>query len=209
VSLPILVLGCWAALGALGACSPPPESLDGGASDGAALDATAETQPPADPTRSTYTIELTTDLGQTLRLERDVTDTPGAFSFGSTHIAPATSLAVSESLSYPATVQIAINFGILADPSGNLTVQTGTAGTFPFDGDAPEIDVTWGIRYRSTVPGAQGEVVIDAWSMTRGGVMSGRFQGRLVEQSGAGAGTHWADVTGTFHLILPPPESGG
>lgn len=189
-----------------GGCHTASVPRDAASSDAPMAEADASA---TDPTRSTYTMDITTDLGQTLHLDRDVTHTAGAFAFGSTHIAPAISLAVSESLSYPATVQITLNFGILADPSGNLAVQTGAAGTFPFGGDPPEIDVSWGIPYRSAAPGAAGEVVIDTWSMTQGGVMAGRLHGRLVEQVGAGAGAHWADVEGTFHFVLPPPETGG
>ena len=94
--------------------------------------------------KSYYTMKITTELGQTYELERDITERPNAFSFGSTHIAPAVSFAISEDLTFPATMNLTLNFGIVFG-SDNFPIQCDSAKSYPFSAAPPEVDVTIGL----------------------------------------------------------------
>ena len=137
---------------------------------------------------------------------RDITEKPNAFSFGSTHIAPAVSFAISEDLTFPATMTLTLNFGIVFG-SDRYPVQCDGAKTYDFSSSPPEVDVTIGLRYRSTIPGASGSVIVTEWSNTTGGIMRGTFKGRLLQDTEK-PDKRWADVEGEFQLIVPEPEQG-
>ena len=156
--------------------------------------------------KSYYAIKITTELGQSYELERDITERPNAFSFGSTHIAPAVSFAISEDLTFPATMNLTLNFGIVFG-SDDFPIQCDSAKNYPFSTAPPEVDVTIGLRYRSTVPGASGAVEITEWSNTTGGIMRGSFKGRLLQETDK-PDKRWADVEGEFKLIIPDAEQG-
>ena len=91
------------------------------ASDGVAEDLTG---------RSVYRMTVTVD-DEVLTLDRDLTGKAQYFAFGSTHIAPAVSLAVTDSVTFPRTMTVNINFGIVVG-SDTFPVQTTGAGAWPF-----------------------------------------------------------------------------
>ena len=156
--------------------------------------------------KSYYKIKITTQLGEEFEFERDITEKPNAYSFGSTHIAPAVSLAVSEDFTFPATMTVTINFGIVIG-SEQFPVQSDATGEYAFSEAPPEIDVIIGLRYRSTIPGSTGSVVITEYSNQTGGIMSGTFKGRILQET-TKEDKKWADVEGEFRFALPEKESG-
>jgi hypothetical protein len=204
--LAALLLATAGACAACAACSadPAPAAADATGDAGDAGDAQAD----ADATRSTYRIKITTEFeGQAYDFERDITGNAQAYAFGSTHIAPAVSFAVTETLYHPATLIITFSFGIVKE-SDSFPLQCGEAGTYPFDADPPEVDISVvGLRYRSTTPGAAGSLTVTQWSRTPGGVMAGTFQGRLLQATDK-PDKRWADVEGEFHFIVPEPAQG-
>lgn len=156
--------------------------------------------------KSYYKIKITTQLGQEYEFDRDISEKPNAYSFGSTHIAPAVSFAISEDLSWPATMTLILNFGIVVG-STRFPVQTDAPGDYSFSSDPPEIDIIIGLRYRSTVAGSTGSVNITEYSNQTDGIMAGTFKGRLLQDT-TKADKKWADVEGEFRLILPIKEQG-
>ena len=174
--------------------------------DATAGDAAQETQDAGDPNRSYYRLVIDTEFEEALTIERDLTDKLSSFAFGSTHIAPAVSLAISDDITYPATMNIIFNFGIVLG-SQEYPVQCDEAGQYDFGGQPPEIDVTKGIRYVSSVPGSTGALTITSWTRTEGEVFSGTFSGRI-RQLTDNVEKRYADVEGEFHFVLPAPAAG-
>ena len=115
-------------------------------------------------------------------------------------------MAVSEDFSFPATMTVTINFGIVIG-SDQFPVQSDAAGEYPFSAAPPEIDVIIGLRYRSTIPGSAGTVIITEYSNQTDGIMSGTFKGRILQET-TKEDKKWADVEGEFRFVLPVPESG-
>ena len=215
----ILILGLTACGGAGGtpagdACEATDECISGlrcinyVCTDLDAVAPDVEADIPADPWegKSYYTMKITTELGQSYELERDITERPNAFSFGSTHIAPAVSFAISEDLTFPATMNLTLNFGIVFG-SDSYPIQCDGPKNYPFSAAPPEVDVTIGLRYRSTVPGASGAVEVTEWSNTTDGIMRGTFKGRLLQDTDK-PDKRWADVEGEFKFIIPDAEQG-
>ena len=154
--------------------------------------------------RSVYHLEFTLD-GNPVVVDRELTGKDQYFAFGSTHIAPAVSFAVMDQMTFPRTLNIIFNFGIVV-ASDALPVQTTGTGTYAFQASPPDIEVVVkGLEYHSTEAGAAGSIVIDAWSVTTGDVVSGTFSGTLVAEGGTGASI---DVAGSFHFILPAKNEG-
>ncbi len=160
----------------------------------------------ADSARSYYRLVLDTEFEEPITIERDITGKLTNFSFGSTHIAPAVSLAVSEDLTFPAVMNITFNFGIVLG-SQDYPVQCDHAGEYMFGGEPPEIDITKGLRYVSSVPGSTGSLIINSWSRTPDDTFSGTFQGRI-RQKTDNIEKRWADIQGEFHFILPERAAG-
>lgn len=158
--------------------------------------------------RSLYRVVLTPRDLDPITLERELTDREAThFAFGSTHIAPAVSLAMSDSVTAPRTIFFALNFGIVV-ASDTYPLATDGLGLYPFDATPPEVELTLsGLEYRSTVAGASGDFDITAWSVTPGEVVSGTFSGRLIQDTTL-EDKRWVDVEGSFHFTLPPRESG-
>jgi hypothetical protein len=154
--------------------------------------------------RSVYRLE-TEFNGAPLVLDRDLTGKDQYFAFGSTHIAPAVSFAMTDSVTSPRTMTVTLNFGIVI-PSADHPIQTEGAGTIPFDDTPPSVDVfVGGLQYRSSLPGASGEIIVTDWSTETGGTVAGSFSGTLVAEGPTGK---TLPVSGTFHFTLPAANAG-
>lgn len=154
--------------------------------------------------RSVYHLAFTLD-GNPVVVDRELTGKDQYFAFGSTHIAPAVSFSVDDTLTFPRTMNINFNFGIVV-ASDAFPIQTPGTGTYPFTATPPELIVfVKGLEYHSAEAGADGAIVIDEWSVETGGVVSGSVSGKLVAEGGSGA---TIDVTGTFHFVLPSKNEG-
>lgn len=158
--------------------------------------------------RSLYRVVLSPRDLDPITLERELTGREAThFAFGSTHIAPAVSLAMSDSVTSPRTIFFALNFGIVV-PSDQFAIATDGPGDYPFDATPPEVELTLsGLEYRSSVAGASGSFEVTSWSVTPGEVVSGTFSGRLIQDTTI-EDKRWVDVEGWFHFTLPPRESG-
>jgi hypothetical protein len=149
--------------------------------------------------RSVYRMTVVTSQ-ETLELDRDLTDQSQYFAFGSTHIAPAVSLAMTDSVTFPRTMTINLNFGIVVG-SEQYPIQTTGVGTYTFGELPPAINVfVRGLQYRSSLPGATGSVVVDTWNLETGAPVAGTFSGTLVAKDNP---TSTIDVSGMFHFTLP------
>lgn len=204
-------------LAAAGGCDSDESTPDGGGDAGGTggevgqggdtSGGDAEPDGPGDTDRSWYKLHIETQDGLTYDLDRDITDSGIAFSFGSTHIAPAVSFSVSESVTSPATIAIVLNFGIVVGSTDN-PVQCDGAKTYDFGGPPPEVDVqVQGLRYISSIEGSTGAMEITDWSATTGDSFAGSFEGRLLQETDK-ADKRWIDVEGSFHFILPSKAQG-
>lgn len=186
-------------------CAGDLRCISGACADLDAVSQDAESDAEAIP-ESFYRLKVTTQLGEEHEIIRDISGKADAFSFGSTHISPAVSFAVSEDFSWPATMTLTFNFGIVVG-SDAYPVQTDATGVYPFSAGPPEVDVILGLRYRSTVEGSTGSVTITEYGNQTGGVVAGSFEGRLL-QSTTKLDKKWADVEGEFRFLLPEKEQG-
>ena len=110
----------------LAACSDDPK--DGDAVTSEVTDGSSETD--ADLTgKSVYALDLVVD-GNEVKVDRDLTGLGQYFAFGSTHIAPAVSFGMTDSIQFPRTMTNTLNFGIVV-PSEEHPIQTPSTGTYP------------------------------------------------------------------------------
>ena len=149
--------------------------------------------------RSVYRLTITQD-DEVVPLDRDLTGDAKYFSFGSTHIAPAVSFAVTDSVTFPRTITVNLNFGIVVG-SDQHPVQTSGARKYAFGANPPAVDVNYrGLQYSSAQPGATGNIIISQWSVETGGAVAGTVAGTLVAEGPSG---RTIDVAGDFHFTLP------
>lgn len=154
--------------------------------------------------KSIYELHFTVN-GTPIDVTRDLTGLDQYFAFGSTHIAPAVSFGMTDSIQFPRTMTIGINFGIVV-PSADHAIQTEGAGTHPFSAEPPSVELfVSGLQYRSTLDGASGAIVVTDWGVDEGELVAGTFEGTLVAEGTTG---RTVDVTGRFHFILPAKNAG-
>ena len=167
--------------------------------------ADADTSEVADLTgRSVYHLEFTFN-DTPFVVDRDLTDQPQYFAYGSTHIAPAVSFGMTDSLQFPRTMTIGINFGIIV-ASGDHPTQTEGVGNHPFSAEPPSIDLfIGGLQYRSTLTGATGAVDITEWGVETGDTVAGTLSGTLMSEGATG---RTITVTGSFHFTVPEKNDG-
>jgi hypothetical protein len=139
--------------------------------------------------------------------ERDLTGLDTKFAFGSTHIAPAISLAMTDTMYTPTFAVITLNFGIIIGTSDKPPA-TAMAGEYDFGGFEPEVEVTiHNKEYSSKVEGSQGTFVVTDWAAEKGGKWAGTVQGTIIQNT-AKAEKLRAQVDGSFDFILPEPAGG-
>jgi len=199
--------------------APPADTLDLGPADAGGEDATITGD-----TWYTLTVDLemgpgvacdaalqVTCLGDATccryTLERDLTGLAGRFAFGSTHIAPAVSLAMEDHVFNPFMGIVTLNFGILIG-TPDKPPACPTAGTYPFGGFEPEVKVFLQNKaFGSKIEGAAGEVIVETWAADTGGVFAGSFQGTLVQDTTKEDRLR-AAVAGEYHFVLPEKAGG-
>jgi len=196
------VLSALAALGiALGACSDDPVKASG---DTDAIEDADTSDVPDLTGKSVYRMEFTID-GEPIVIDRDLSGLDQYFAFGSTHIAPAVSFGMTDSIQFPRTMTISINFGIVV-PSTDHAIQTEGIGTHPFSTEPPSIDLfVKGLQYRSSLEGATGAMEITDWGVEEGDVVAGTFQGKVIAEGPTG---RTIDLSGSFHFVLPAKNAG-
>ncbi len=143
----------------------------------------------------------------TLVFDRNITDMPTKFSFGSTHIAPAVSFAMTDTLYVPTFSVITLNFGIIIGTSDKPPA-TDTSGKYPFSGFEPEITVTiYDKVLSSKEEGSEGEFNVTDWAAEQGGTWAGTLSGTIVQKTTQAQKVR-ARVDGSYHFILPEPQGG-
>jgi hypothetical protein len=183
-------------------------TLNGCGDDPAATSDAADTTDTSDiedlTGKSVYRLE-TTFNDAPLVLDRDLSGNGQYFAFGSTHIAPAVSFAMTDSVTFPRTMIVTLNFGIVV-PSDALPIQTDSARVYAFSASPPSVGVfVGGLQYSSKEPGATGQIDITAWSIETGEPVSGTFSGTLVAEGPTG---RTLPVSGTFYFTLPEKNAG-
>ena len=151
-----------------------------------------------------YTLEIKLSDGTTYNLDRDLSETPGAFSFGSTHIAPAVSFTVQDQILDP-FMFVTLNFGFLV---GSLEHETTIAGPgeYVLGGIVPAVKVELPpSSYQSDVTGSVGTLTITDYTNEPGGLFAGTVSATLVNKNKP---EKYAVVNGAFSFVLPPKESG-
>jgi hypothetical protein len=162
------------------------------------------TDVPEPPGNSFYKFTVTLPHGDELIFERDLTGDDTIFSFGSTHIAPAISFAMTDTIYNPTFAIITFNFGIVQG-SSTYPVQCPGAGNYEFTSGPPEI--TFFIdnnTYTSTQSLKTGSITVDQWSKVEGGIFSGSVTGKIFEDTTADIKEELL-VEGTFSFTLPEP----
>lgn len=180
------------------AAQPTPDATD-------AVDAGEDYVPRGAPLGdSGYAFTLELSDGQTYALERDLTEEPGSFSFGSTRIAPAVSLAVQDHTFDP-FLYMTLNFGfVVGSPDHPATIHG--PGTYVLGGVLPRVVVELPPRtYSSEQSGAVGTLEITDFSAEAGGLFAGSISATLVDETDP---QRYATLNGTFHFVLPQPDGG-
>ena len=215
---PLFLLLVWvlAACGSSGSGTPPtgdtPGSADGasvGSPDGAAAtDGSAADGESPGLEGSRYELILSLPANRTMTFAANLDEVANAIVFGSTHIAPAISLAVRDTRYKPAYAVITLDFGIISGSPQN-PVQTPDKGDYLFGLNPPSLEVNLeGIPYTSTTLGAEGKTTITNFSTTMGGLVDGTISGTL-EQVTTNPTKGKIGVEGSFRIILPEPQGGG
>ena len=169
---------------------------------------------------SYYKITVTLPHGEELVFDRDLTGDETVFSFGSTHIAPAISFAMTDTIYIPDYAILTLNFGIIQG-SGEYPVQCDGPGEYTFypaesparkpgapptearEPGPPEIIFFFDNNtYTSVVEGATGIIKVTDWSKYEGDLFAGTIEGTLYEQSLELEGES-LEISGFFHFILP------
>lgn len=172
---------------------------------------TSETDTSGDLTgRSVYGIKMTLESGEVIAYESDFTGTEAQhYAFGSTHIAPAVSLAVSDNRIQPRTIVVDLNFGIIVG-SNEFAIATDGPGTYAFDATPPNIAVfVQGLQYDALVAGSTGSVIVEEWGVNPGDTASGTFSGSIFfDRADGQPSDRNIMIEGWFHFTLPERENG-
>lgn len=156
---------------------------------------------------SYYKIKIEFPEGKVFEFDRDLTGLDNKFAFGSTHIAPAISFAMADTIYTPVYAKIEINFGIIKG-SSTYPVQTPEEGEYPFAPYPPEVKVfIKDIQYCSCVEGSEGNINLSSWALDEGGLFEGDFKGKILQDTKKEKKL-WLKVEGNFHFILPEPQGG-
>lgn len=153
---------------------------------------------------STYSFTLELSDGPTYTLDRDLTEEPGAFAFGSTHIAPAVSLAMQDQLFDP-FLFLTLNFGFVVGTPEHPTTIHGP-GSYVLGGVLPRVVAELPPRkYSSEQAGSVGTMEITDFSVEAGGLFAGSVSATMVDETDP---TRYAKLNGTFHFVLPERDGG-
>ncbi|NOZ00998.1 MAG: hypothetical protein GXP54_03810 [Deltaproteobacteria bacterium] len=189
-------------LGCAGVSAPNDVGQDGAEDAGRAAEDVSEA-----PT-TFYHLEAQFWDGKKFDVDRDLShkDPSIIFAFGSTHIAPAVSLAMTDDVYDPYFV-LTINIGVVKG-SAAFPVQCPGPGEYSFGGELPPaVDLFANdLQFSSTSPGSHGALVVTKWTAETGEIFEGNFEGRLGFVTGQP--DKYADVKGTFFFTLPEPAGG-
>jgi len=139
--------------------------------------------------------------------DRNITGLETKFAFGSTHIAPAISFAMTDTMYKPSFAIITLNFGIIIGTSDKPPA-TPVSGEYEFGGFEPETTITiHNKEFSSKVEGAAGTFNITDWAAEEHGLWAGTLAGTIVQET-AKEDKLRMNVEGLYHFILPKPAGG-
>ena len=157
---------------------------------------------------SWYTMTITLPDGEEIAVDRDLKDSPSAFSYGSAHIQQAVAFSVTDTITWPRTMTVTLDFGKVVGDPPDFPIQTDGPGSYPFSLSPPAVEVyVQGLQYKSVFADADGSVEISVWGSRVGDVMAGTYAGRIIQDTTADEKL-WLDVTGAFHFIIPESSTG-
>lgn len=203
-----------------GACAPF-EGVDAGCSceqatpggDAAEADDAGQAEGDAGPgevdaAKSFYTMKVSLPDGTVIDIDRDLSELrETTFSYGSAHIAPAVAFAVTDTITWPQSVTITLDFGKIVG-SGSFPIQTDGTGEYLFSDVPPGVEVYVELmQYKSFFDEAEGQVTLTSWGQNTGDIIAGSFEGRLIQDTQL-EDKLWIDVEGTFHFVLPIKHNG-
>lgn len=127
--------------------------------------------------------------------------------YGSTHIAPAVSLAVNVTYSTPFAI-IGLNLGFVKD-SNDHAITIEDVGEWAWGTGSADVPPTVSLvmqdnniqrTFASWTPGASGSYIISQWGTEPGDIIEGTVNGKLVND---GPEAVEATITGDFRIVLP------
>lgn len=169
--------------------------------------------PPINEAGSFYSLEIITPSGLLQTFERQIDEAPYVVAFGSSHIAPAVSLAIEDTF-YKPYATVTFNFGFVVG-SNDYAVTIEEEGKW-----------TWGKGEKNAPPGfkitmkdnniqktfvswhakSEGDFLITKWGKNEGTIVEGKIEGTLINEGDPNADApETATVSGKFHFILPDP----
>ena len=161
-----------------------------------------------DASKSYYTMTVSLPDGTVIPIDRDLSALrETTFSYGSAHIAPAVAFAVTDTITWPQSVTITLDFGKIVGSSA-FPIQTDGVGEYLFSDMPPAVEVYVElIQYKSLFEGADGHVTLTSWGQNTGDIIAGSYAGRLIQDTPL-EDKLWIDVEGTFHFVLPIKHNG-
>mgnify|MGYP001155579390 CR=1 FL=1 len=188
-------------------CGGEEGSADGELSPGGESDSDVAGPEAVDPSQSFYTMKVSLPDGTEIPIERDLTalrDT--TFSYGSAHIAPAVAFAVTDTITWPQSVTITLDFGKIVG-SAAFPIQTDGVGEYAFSDMPPAVEVYVELIQYKSLFGSKGQVTLTSWGQNTGDIIAGSFAGRLIQDTEL-EDKLWIDVEGTFQFVLPIKHNG-
>ena len=187
----------------IGAICVAPDPVPDGSSDGAG-DVLVTPEPDSTglaATDSNYTLTITMMDGFVYEVERDLEGKETAFSFGSSHIAPAVAFSMEDTITFPDFMIITMDFGKVV---GSLEWPRHIygEGSYPFTDGAPSFEIlVGGLSFISRRPESDGAYEIEQFANQTGQVMSGTISGRIWHDKDDPI--QYVDIECTFHFTLP------
>lgn len=160
---------------------------------------------------SYYSLIVVLPSGLQQKFEKSLDDNDTALAFGSSHIAPAVSLAIEDTFTDPyATVTFNFGFVVGSNDFAVTIEEEGKWGWGKAENNAPpgfkiELkDQGKPRRLVSWIDGAEGDYLITKWGTEEGGIVQGRIKGILADENYQGdEGPITGTIDGEFRLILP------
>lgn len=161
---------------------------------------------------SFYKLTVVLPSGLQQKYQRNIDDMPWVVAFGSTHIAPAVSLAIEDTFYDPFAV-VTFNFGFVVGSNDHAVTIDDTGGWDWVMGEKntpPGFKITvkdGGVQreFVSWLEGAEGRFIISRWGTETGEYVEGSIEGTLTNN---GPDPLTATVQGDFQFILPEKDQG-
>jgi hypothetical protein len=160
---------------------------------------------------SCYFVQVVTPSGLVQEFVQNLDDRPWVIAYGSSHIAPAVSLAIEDTWTQPYTI-ITFNFGFVVG-SNDYAVTISEEGVWKWGSDAINAPPGFKIYLKddgkprtlvSWKKGASGNFLVTRWGTSPGDIIEAQIEGTLVDEiDGPDGKAVTASISGKIRLILP------